>query len=333
MHMVVSMNKFWSASILILLLGSHSASASDVCGRLTRASKKAQLIPPQGKIKPKTVENDPVDCGAMVITGEESVWVELSDQSSFKIAPFSFFELAQKGQYRFQLYRGSVMASAPMGIHGFDLFTPNSISVFQGGIMTVSYDPKEKESVLSSFSRKVEFKNKFHQDASQVVSAGELSRLWIGESRLVPSEPEIMDPRTVKPAFKAYALPGDEVNELVAIVERAVESRSKSFVADIESWEDIEEENERIIERNLASVSNKENKVESSIDQKEAARALSLLKNHLFGEESDWKIHDESRKPSSTNAHDAFKDSEYDRKKAVEKKQVQKTVEAIKNLE
>ena len=59
----------------------------------------------------------------------------------------------------------------------------------------------------------------------------------------------------------------------------------------------------------------------------------SLLKNHLFGEESDWKIHDESRKPSSTNAHDAFKDSEYDRKKAVEKKQVQKTVEAIKNLE
>jgi len=327
------MSKLLFASLLILAVGFESATASEVCGRLTRASKKAQLIPPQGKVKAKTVENDPVECGSMLITGEETVWVELSDQSSFKIAPFTFFEFAKKGQFKFQLFRGSVMANAPMGIHGFELVTPNSISSFHGGIMTVSYDPKEKESVLSSFSRKVEFKNKFHQEASQVVAPGELSRLWIGESRLVPSEPEIMDPHTVKPAFKNYSLPNDEVNELVAIVERAVESRSKSFVADIESWEDIEEENERAVERNLASVSGKENKVERSIDQKEAERAISLLKNHLYGEESDWKIHDESRKPSSTVAHEVFKDSEYDRKKAVEKKQVQKTIEAIKNLE
>jgi hypothetical protein len=269
----------------------------------------------------------------MVITNEEPVWIEMPDLTRVRIADRTFFEFASGGSMKHQLYRGRVLVTAPQGIHGFDLHTPNSITGFNGGVILLGYDATSKETVLSSFNRKVVLKNKFHPDAEQTVSAGEMTKLWIGESRIVPTEPEIMDPKSVKPAVAAFRIPSGETVDLVAVVERAVESRSKSFVADLESWEDIEEESQRVAERQLASYSGKAKAEEKSIDEKEAERAISLLKDRLYGSDEDWKSHDESRKPASAAMNAAFKDPEYDRKKAINKKRIDETLEAITNLQ
>ena len=329
---VVVMNKVLLA--LILMIGTDSAMAGSVCGRFIKGSKKAQLIPEQGKISAKIFENDPLTCGSTVITNAEPVWVEMNDLTVFKIASASFFEFAKSGKSKHQLYRGAIMVSAPPSIKGMELATPNSNTEFNGGALMLNYDPNEKETLVSNFNRKVVFKNKFHPEASQVVAAGEMSRLWINEDRLIPTEPEIMDSKSVKPAVAGFAIADDELKQMVGVIDRAVESRSKSFVTDLESWEELEQEQQRQAERKIASVDGKGNSKEDpvSIELKEAERALNLLKTHLYGEESDWKIHDESRKPSSVSGVE-FKDPEYDRKKAIEKEQVKKTVEAIKNFE
>ncbi len=310
------------------------AHAGSVCGRFIKGSKKAQLIPIQGKVSAKIALNDLMPCGATVITNAEPVWIEANDLTVFKIAPATFVEFSPSAQKKHQLYRGTVMVSAPPTIAGFEWMTPNSITEFKGGAFMLNYDPTTKETLISNFNRKLVFKNKFHPDAQQVVAAGEMSRLWINEDRLIPTEPEIMDSKSVKPAVAGFLIPDDELKQLVGVIDRAVESRSKSFVSDLESWEELEQEQQRQAERKIASVDGQEKQKDDlvSIEMKEAERALNLLKNHLYGEDADWKIHDESRKPSSVGEVE-FKDPEYDRKKAVEKRQVKKTVEAIKNFE
>jgi hypothetical protein len=335
MHTVVAMNK-WVMVALVALFQIQAVQASGkdgICGRVVLASKKAQLIPPKGKIQIRMNEDQLVDCGSMVITNEEPVWIEMPDLTRVRIADRTFFEFATVGSVKHQLYRGRVLVTAPQGIHGFDLHTPNSITGFKGGVILLGYDATAKETVLSSFNRKVVLKNKFHPDAEQTISAGEMSKLWIGESRIVPTEPEIMDAKSVKPAVAAFRIPSNETVELLAVVERAVESRSKSFVADLESWEDIEKESQRVAERQLASYSGKTKAEEKSIDEKEAERAISLMKDRLYGSDEDWKSHDESRKPASAAMSAAFKDPGYDRKKAIEKKRIDETLEAITNLQ
>jgi hypothetical protein len=327
----------WILAVMafFMVLSAHAKSKNDsICGRVVLASKKAQLIPPQGKKVQTRIDQDYlVDCGSMVMTNEDPVWIEMTDLTRVRIADHTFFEFGQAGVQKHQLYRGRVLITAPQTIQGFELFTPNSITEFKGGVALIDYDSKEKETAVSSFNRKVVFKNKFHPDADQSIAAGEMSRLWISESRIVPTEPEIMDSKTVKPAVAPFKISAEEVVELTAVVERAVEARSKSFVADLESWEDIEEESQRAAERNLASYSAKTKTEENAIDEKEAQRAIELLKDRLYGAEEDWKIHDESRKPASATMNAALKDPEYERKKALEKKQIDETLEAIKNLQ
>ena len=322
------MNKILFTTILFSF--ASLPAIADVCGHVNKGSKNAQLIPIQGKIKTQLVKDDILSCGSMLITHEDSVWIELSDLTQFKVAPNTFIEFSKKENLRHQLFRGEVMVVAPPSIREFELTTPNSVTLFHGGVMLVRYAPKNKETILASFNRKVTFKNKFHLDAEQVVDAGEMSRLWIGESRIVPSQPELMNPRSVKMAFQPFGLEKDEITELTAVIQRAEVSRSKSLVADLESWEDIEKDNGGSISRSLASV---------SIEPKEADIGLALLKKHLYGDETDRKMFNDPgssedlRNPASIRPSEKFNDTQYQRKKAKESSQMKKVLENIRNFD
>ena len=319
--------------MLSLMMVSMNAEAGDVCGHFTKGSKNAQVIPLKGKVFTKISNEDALPCGAMVITHEEPVWVEMADLTQFKIAPDSFFEFGRKDVLTHKLYRGVVMVSAPPSIKEFELVTPNSLANFHGGVVLMTYDSKNKESTLASFNRKIEFKNKFHSEAVQVVNAGEMSRLWIGDSKIKPTQPEVLNPRSVVSAFQGIAIPEDELKELKSIAERAEDSRSKALVADLESWEDLERESSHPVERTVASMPGKNKKLESSIDPVEANVGLSLLKKHLFGDEQDQKIFEESRSPASFKGAEKLKDTEYQRKKAKENSKVKKVLDDIKNFD
>lgn len=314
----------------ILFLSLASPAMAEVCGHVLKGSKNAQLIPVQGKTKTKLDKDEVFACGAMLITHEDAVWLELSDQTKIKLAPNSFFELSKKDSVRHQLYRGEVLVSAPPSIREFELTTPNSVSLFHGGVMLVRYVPSAKETTLASFNRKITFKNKFHKEALQVVNSGEMSRLWIGESRIVPTQPEVMNPHSVAKAVHGFGLPDEEIFELTAIVNRTVDSRSKALVADLESWEDLETEHQA--DRVPASVPGKGKKTGTSIDPKEAEFGITLLKKHLYGDEEDQRMFEESRVPASVRG-EKFKDTEYQRKKAKESVQMKKVLDNIRNFD
>lgn len=314
---------------LVFLFMSVPAIA-DVCGHVTQGSKNAQMIPVQGKTKTQIVKDEVFSCGAMLITHQDAVWVELSDHTQFKIAPNSFFEFSKKEKNRHQLYRGEVFVTAPPSIREFELTTPNSVSVFHGGVMLIRYVPTAKETTLASFNRKVIFRNKFHSEAEQVVNSGEMSRLWIGESRIVPTQPEVMNSHSVAKAVQSFGLSEDEVFEMTAIVKRTMEARSKALVADLESWEDLEKESP--VDRSLATVSGKKKKTESSIDTQEASYGISLMKKHLYGDEEDQKMFDD-RAPASVRHGEKLKDTEYQRKKAKESVQMKKVIDDIRNFD
>ena len=322
-------------SILLLFFFSLAADAAEVCGHVTHPSKNSQLIPVQGRVKTELKNDEIVSCGSMIITHEDAVWIELSDLTLFKIAPDSFFEVSKKDSAQHLLYRGEVLVTAPPSIRAFELTTPNSVSVFQGGVMLVRYTPKAKETTMAVFNRKVSFKNKFHTEAEQVVAAGEMSRLWIGESRIIPTEPVMMNPTTVKTAVQGFAVTPEETAEMIAVVERAVESRSKSLVADLEGWEEIEKQTDASAERSIASVG-KNKKTDTSIDLKEAAIGLQQLKKHLYGDEQDQKMFDDSRKPASIHTENfsaKLQDREYQHKKVLESHQVKKVIEDIRGFD
>jgi len=319
--------------MVALTMFSLNAVAGDVCGHFTKGSKNAQLIPVKGKVYTKISNEEALPCGSMIITHEEPLWVEMADLTQFKIASNSFFEFGKKDALKHKLYRGEVMVSAPPSIKEFELVTPNSSANFHGGVVLMTYDFKSKESTLASFNRKIQFKNKFHVDAEQVVNAGEMSRLWIGDSKITPTQPEVMNPRSVVSAFAGFSLPEEELKELKAVAERTEDSRSKALVADLESWEDLEKESSHPTERTLASVPAKNKKVESSIDPVEANIGLSLLKKHLYGDEQDQKIFEESRRPASFKGAERLKDTEYQRKKAKESVQVKKVLDDIRNFD
>lgn len=312
---------------IILLFVCQSASA-EWCGRVIHGSKNAQLIPLKGMTKAELKKDDLVDCGAMIITHEDMVWVEMKDQTQFKIAANTFVEFSRPEKQRHQLYRGQVYVTAPPTIKTFELTTPNSVSVFSGGIMLVRYQAKAKETTVASFNRKVVFKNKFHDDAEQTVNTGEMSRFWIADSKIAPSPPELMSPVSVKSALGDFGVSKEDVTELTAVVQRVAAARSKALVADLENWEEYQQKAEAAGRRSIASIPGKGD--DTSIDPKEAEVGMDLLKKHLFGDAEDEKMFAETRKPASVKSVEKIKDTEYQSKKAKVSREMKRVLEDIR---
>ena len=328
-----NMNKY-SVPFLLLVtsglgLSSLSMGADPVeipCGVIVKASHGTQMIPPQGKVQVKLQVDQPVVCGAMIITHTEGVWIRHSNQSVYKIAPDSFFELGKDKADANRLFRGELLVTAPPSSKTDEFVTLNAKVKFNGGVAWIRYNPKEKETVAASFNRTFTFVNKFNEKAAQEVRVAEMSRLKLGDARVVPTQPEVIDAPSVKDVVSHFDLTETDQKEMSNLVERVYETRSKALVADIEDWKKIEEDQTRGPSRSIASVK----KAKPAVDEEEAAHTLSLFKQKVFGEE-DLHLLNDDRKPASVT--ERLPDPGYEKskkKKAAETKKVMKEISDLK---
>jgi hypothetical protein len=301
----------------------ETASLEDApCATMMKFGAGTQAIPIHGKVQTRFQDGHPVSCGSMIITHTEAAWMRASDQTVMKIAPNSFFELGKKGAPH-RLYRGKLLVTAPPSIQNLNFTTPNGEVSFKGGVAWIEYDPAVRETVTAAFNRSFEFKNKFKAEAFQKVQAGEISRLIVSEERVIPTQPVVMSPSSVKQALMGFSLVEDEQRELVEVVERVFEGRAKSLASDIESWEQIPEETPQ---RSIAS----KKASKPAIDVDEARFSMGLLKQRLYGDENELKmLDDETRKPASIQNLD---DPEYERQKKVKKSETQRLIDEVSKM-
>lgn len=308
-----------------------AASTPDVvpCAMMLKAGNGVQIIPPQGAVQTRFQVDQPIVCGSMVISHAEPVWIRHQDQTVFKLGPNSFFEIGKKKTDAHRLYRGQVLVNAPPSIPTMTLTTPNGEVEFKGGVAWIEYSPTEKETAVASFNRTVDFKNKFSADAVQTVNVAEISRLTLNQDRVIPSQPVVMSPSSIKEALQGFDLADDEHEELTQVVQRVFENRAKSLTADIEDWSEIAKAAEAA--RSIASVPEKKvKKTEVAINPAEAKFSMDLLKKHLYGDDEDMKmLNDESRKPASVQKLD---DSEYEKKKKKKKQETQRLIDEVSKI-
>ena len=301
------------------------------CAMMLKFGRGTQVIPPEGKVQTRFEVDQPVVCGAMVITHADPVWIRHSNQTVFKIGPNSFFELGKVKSAPHRLYRGQMLMTAPPSIPELMVSTPNGEVNFKGGVAFIQYAPDSKETSVASFNRSFDFKNKFNNEAEQTVRVGEISRLMLNQDRVVPSQPIVMSPSSVKEALNGFELASDEQNELTKVVERVFEARAKSLTSDIDDWAEIEKSEQA--NRTIASVPEKPSKnTKSAIDPKEAKFSMDLLKKHLYGDDEDMKmLNDEPvRAPASAQK---LKDPEYDRKKAKKTQETKRLMKEVSELQ
>ena len=325
------MMKRFPKSILIALpiaLGIAFAQATpdeSPCAVVVKSGKGSQVIPPQGKVQVHFPDNAAVACGSMVITHEEPFWIKGSDLTLVKIAPHSFVEVPKFKSSLWHLYRGELLVSAPPGVSTQTWSTPNSESEFKGGVAWIQYDATGRKSTVACFNRTFEFKNKFNGDAKQTVSAGEMSKLSITAEQVLPSQPVVMAPESVAATVKMLGLPKEDTDELVSIVKRVYDDRSKSLVSEVTEWDHLDEQNEQ----NRAPASVPVKKVHSPIDVKEADFVNDMLKAHLYGEDEPTGP---SRAPASVGQKQKISDTEKTRQEQKLKQETKRIEKEIDRL-
>jgi|GEM_PF-3153121 len=311
------------------------------CGVIVKFGIGTQVIPPQGKVQTRFENDQPVACGSMIVTHSDPVWIRHSNLTVFKVGAHSFFELGKEKSNVHRLDRGSLLVTAPRGIPMTTFSTPNGEVEFDGGVAWIAYAPEQKETSAAAFSRSFNFRNKFNTEASQDVHAGEISRLAVNQERIVPSQPEVMNPTSVKEALHGFGLAADESQSMQSVVERVFALRAKSLTTDIEDWDEVEKSVDT--DRQIASVpdgkdSGNQN-VRNSIDPKEAQHTMELLKEHLYGSAADLKmLNDDGLTPKASSRSPASKsgeklvDPEYDRIQKNKKREMQRLIHEVSNL-
>ena len=297
--------------IFILFLGLSCAQGAideQPCAVVVRSGKGVQIIPPQGKVQTHFDSENPVACGSMLITQQETFWVRLSDQTVVKIAPHSFIEMPKANTKVYRVYRGAALVSAPPGIYTQTWSTPNSDSIFKGGVAFIQYSTTDHLTTVGCFNRNFEFKNKFNSDASQIVHAGETSHLMIQDAQVTPTQPAVMSHGSVLETLADLSLPEADHKELVEIVKRVYEDRAKSLASEIEEWEEAPAVGAKPA-RTIASV--KAGKAQKAVNPKEAAFVSAQLRTRLYGSEEDQKTLEKSRNPASASESKGLKDTEH----------------------
>ena len=320
------------AACFLVVAGMAFASGTrdDVpCALLVKFGRGTQVIPPAGKVQTRFEAEQPVICGSMVVTHDEGAWIRHANQTLFKVAPNSFFELGKAKADAHHLYRGEILMTAPSSIAMLTLATPNGEVDFKGGIAFVQYAPADKQTSVASFNRSFDFKNKFNGQAYQTVRAGEISRLMLSEDRIVPSQPVVMSPSSVKESLVGFEMTGEEKEELAQVVQRVFEARAKSLTTDIEDWNDLEK---TVADRQIASVPEKVTKNSRlALDPEEAKISMDMLKKHLYGDDEDLKMLNDG--PVRTPASAAkLNDSEYERKKKKKKQETERLIKEVSEI-
>lgn len=318
-----------------ILLGIAFAQATPdetPCGFVLKAGKGSQVIPPKGKVVVHFTDTMPVACGAMVITHEEPFWMKTSDTTTLKIAPHTFIEIPKLSANQYRLYRGEVLVSAPPSVSLANWSTPNSEFEFKGGVALFQYDVTEKRTTAACFNRSFEFRNKFNQDAKQTVRVGEMSRLAIQDAQVVPSVPAVMNHQSVSGVVEKLALSHEDTNELVAIVKRVYDERSKSLVSELDQWKELPEKTTESGGRSIASVP--DHRSRHSIEPNEANFVNQMLRQRLYGEDEEMSHAPKSRKPASvSHTQKKLIDSEkvkQDKEFGMESKLVEKEIDRLK---
>jgi hypothetical protein len=295
-----------------------------VCAVLTRTGRGLQVIPEKGRVMTDLPVDSPIPCGAMVLTHDAPVWIKLSDQTQVKLGPRSFIEVPEVESRTFRMYRGAVMLSAPASLISRTWSTPNSEIDFKGGVVILQYLPEERLSIAGCFNRRVEFRNKFNSNASQELGAGEMSRLAIQEGRVRPTHPAILHPSSVGNVLASLGLEQADQGEVLAIVKQVYEDRSKSLVAGIQAWPGSEGPS-----RSIASIPQSS---KSTIDPKEAAITLQVLKDRLYGTKEEQEkfvpAPAKSLKRSPASVQDPYRE-EADRKFKKEVKRIEKEIDRL----
>jgi hypothetical protein len=318
--------------IMPILLGVTFAGATPdeaPCGVVLKSGKGVQVIPKQGSVQSHLEDAASIACASMVITHQDPFWIRLADQTVVKIAPQSFVEIPKTESRIFRLYRGQAFVSAPPGISVQTWSTPNSESIFAGGIAYFQYEADTRVSTVSCFNREFQFRNKFNENASTTVHAGEMSHLAIHEASVNPSAPTIMNHASVVQALRSLQMTMSDQDELVAIVKRVYQAREKSLSSEIEDWES--EPTAVAPSRAIASVKGVA-EPEKAIDPKEAEFVTDLLRAHLYGTSTDQKLVEPVRKPASAAPQAPIRDSEQKKMNQVlqhETKRLEKEIERI----
>jgi hypothetical protein len=332
------MNKKMASAVIAFSFFARGAIAEDKpCAVMEKTEKGVQVIPAEGSVLNQTAVDMPLGCGSMVSTHQGVFWFKYLTQTTFKLSPETFFEVSKNSTQEFgnefHLYRGQVLLNSPPLEKALVITTPNSRIEFKGGVAFIEYQQAKKMTTAASFNRSFDFKNKFNPDTTQTVRVGEVSHLNLADSRLRPSQPEVMSASTVNQSLVGFQLSSDERTEMKTIVENVFEARAKSFNTDFDQWQTVEVSGPK---RSVASESEPEAAIQPSkrsietIDPKEAEFSMELMRKHLYGDDEDQKILQAgSRKPASV---EKIKDTEYDREKHQLKKETEGAVKEISTL-
>ena len=324
-------------SILILSAWMTSVAfagaAESPCAQIVLAGKGIQVIPIEGAVMTKVKVEDGIACGSMVITHQDPLWIKLSNQTTVKIAPDSFVELAPSMKGVFKLLRGEVLLNSPNRQGGDHWSSPNAEMDFNGGVAWFQYLPKVKKSTAACFNRNLKFFNKFNHEAAQEVRAGEMSSLAIQEARVRPTMPAVMSHHSAEEALKRMSLPAEEVKQLVSVIQQVFEDRGTALASEIEEWEESEVPS-GTASRSIASVPQAG---KNAVDEKEAEFTMMMLKRKLYGDPKEVAQVENQRAPASlTQKSEPFADIERDTKEKkfrVEVKKIGRQIERISPAE
>jgi hypothetical protein len=361
---VASMMALIFMSINFLSISAHSEEVP--CAVVELAGDESQVIPAKGKIETRLKKGDAVDCGSSIITHGHELWIRKKNQNLIRIAHDSFYELGMKDEtvntsLSDRLLRGQILVSGEHAESETDaptqFVTPNAILDFKNGTTFYTYDSVAKETSVVCFSRSVVFKNRYKTDALQTLKSAEMSHLKVGSTRLVPTQPELVSPSSVKENLGQFALESKERAEMAKGVETEFESRSKSLTADIENWREINEANEEPVaapaeetavkaERTIASAPAGQKPVvrqnggdleeQTSVDPAEAAHTMDILKKRLYGDGEEPKLEEgvsKSRSPASATEEAPYSDPVYQKQQSRKKGAAKKLVNDISGIE
>ena len=292
---------FFSFPVVIGIAFAQATPDRGPCGVVSHVGEGTELIPKAGKIQTKLFENAPIPCDSMVITHEDPFWVKLADQSVIKVAPHSFIEIPKSDSKTFHLYRGQVILTSAPGISTQTWSSPNSEVLFQGGVSFIQYKPEDRITVVSSFNREFQFRNKFNAEAKVTVHAGEMSHLAIQEANVNPSQPAVMNRISVVQALASFKLSEPDQTELSEVVKRVYDDRAKSLTSELKDWNSEAQDENEAPSRTLASVRGV-SKPEKALDPAEAEFVNRKMREHLYGDANDAKIMSDVRKPASITA-------------------------------
>jgi len=271
--------------IPVLLGTAWARSEESICARVEKHDRGFQVILPTGKIQKTISDTDlAIPCGSTVSTLQAPATLELVSGVRLQLGKGSYLDV--NPEHLLVLYTGRILLQGPKVQHPVQVLTSYSRLKFSGGMAVADVNDARKEASVSMFNGTSVFENRFDASAQQSVRVGEMSTISLSDPRLVPRQPSVMDPSAIALAMEGLGVTAAERGEMVAAVQRVVDSKSKSLSMEIENWKRISKPQEE--GRSLASESRKEKTVVmgepiEAIQEREAVAVMKKFRKRIYG--------------------------------------------------